>query len=295
MKFLIYLMAQIVWLSSGLALGSFFPDSALPKSRSSLTGQGVGTAPHPAFFQKTARKLQVLTQSDFNARIDEVENYYSPVYAALGVKLDLQRDWDNPSVNASASKNDKNWIIQVFGGLAREVSITPDSFTLVLCHEIGHHLGGFPFKNETTASEGQADYYATQVCLRNLWKNSTHEKTLQGLSIDTTAKKKCLSQWNSQPERDLCYRISAASIELSTLLSNLADGKPVSFLTPELKEVESTNKFHPTAQCRLDTFLSGSLCQTAFDELFIPGFAPSLGEEEKEKEALRPTLSRCLL
>jgi hypothetical protein len=294
MKLLIFLMAQFFFIVSSLALGSFFPDSPLPKSDPSLIGgaKGNGALSVPGLLRESKVKQIQVTEIEFNARIDEVERYYAPVYRTLGVKFDLQSDWDDPTISAFASKDGKNWVIQVFGGLAREVKMTPDGFTLVLCHEIGHHLGGFPFKNETTASEGQADYYATQVCARNLWSNSANEKALKGVAIDQSAKKKCDTYWDSKQERDLCYRISVASLELSSLLSRLADAKPASFLTPDPTEIETTLKFHPNAQCRLDTFLAGSLCNASFDELLIPGFAPNLNQKEKEIEALGASCSQ---
>jgi hypothetical protein len=294
MNLLVLLIAQFGFIASSLALGSFFPDSSIPKSISSVTGgtKGNGTLSVPGSLRKPGTKQASVTEVEFNARIDEIESYYAPVYLGLGVRLDLQRDWNDPTVNASASKDGKNWVIQVFGGLARELTMTPDAFTLVLCHEIGHHLGGFPFKNETTASEGQADYYATQVCARNLWNNSNNEKALKGLTIDSVAKKKCDTYLDSKQERDLCYRVSVASLELSSLLARLADGKPTSFLATDPTVVETTFKFHPSAQCRLDTFLAGSLCKANFDELLIPGFSPSLNLEEKEKEALGVSCSQ---
>jgi hypothetical protein len=51
--------------------------------------------------------------------------------------------------------------------------------TLIICHELGHHVGGFPFVSGTpfggywAATEGQSDYYSTQVCARTMWDKET--------------------------------------------------------------------------------------------------------------------------
>jgi hypothetical protein len=57
-----------------------------------------------------------------------------------------------------------------------------------------------------------------------------------------------------------------AGKSLGQLLGSLGGDKAISFTTPDKKIVKSTNDNHPAAQCRLDTYFSGSLCDKSFTE-----------------------------
>ena len=58
--------------------------------------------------------------------------------------------------------------VEIFKGVRYHRLMTPDVYAMIVCHEIGHHLGGFPEKRGSSwaAVEGQADYYANLKCLR---------------------------------------------------------------------------------------------------------------------------------
>ena len=54
----------------------------------------------------------------------------------------------------------------------------------MICHEVGHHLGGAPFMPKyyedyylfRGSSEGQADYYAANTCLKKWFSGEDHWK-----------------------------------------------------------------------------------------------------------------------
>ncbi|MCR4295075.1 MAG: hypothetical protein NUW21_06040, partial [Elusimicrobia bacterium] len=83
-----------------------------------------------------------ITEVQFNEVMDRVEAIYAPEIAARGGRLVLKRLWSNPTVNASAQRSGKDYILNMYGGLARHESITQDGMALVACHEMGHHIGG---------------------------------------------------------------------------------------------------------------------------------------------------------
>ena len=61
------------------------------------------------------------------------------------------------------------WRVVIYGGLEHPL-LTLDGLTAVICHEVGHHLGGFAFKTSIlgdnwAATEGQSDYFAAHRCL----------------------------------------------------------------------------------------------------------------------------------
>ena len=233
-----------------------------------------------------------ITQEQFNDTIDFVSAYYAPVVASFKAKLVVVRNWEDSTVNAYANRAGKTWNVNMFGGLARRPEVTVDGFALVICHELGHHLGGFPFVRDWAADEGQSDYFATQACARNLWKNDFKINATFASTVNPVAKTKCDASWDSEVERNLCYRVSAAGYSLATLLGALGGSQLPDFSKPDTSKVSATNHAHPKAQCRLDTYLAGALCDAQFQDDMIPGSTAKLGASEKEKQALSVSCSQ---
>lgn len=206
-----------------------------------------------------------VTEADFNKAIDAAEKAFQPIMKKHGGKLDIKRHWEDSTVNASAIQTGETWEVNMYGGLARREEVTLDGFALVLCHEIGHHLAGFPYVSQWAANEGQSDYYGTQACLRHLWRAQDNSSAAD--TVDATPKAWCDESWNSAADRNLCYRIMMAGRSLAELL---AHGAKVGFDSPDEKVVESTVHEHPAAQCRLDTYVAGALCKASFDMNLIP-------------------------
>jgi hypothetical protein len=159
-----------------------------------------------------------------------------------------------------------------------------------MCHELGHHLGGFAFKSTNwAANEGQADYFSTQVCARKLWAGDPANQQAAN-NVDAYARAECNKIWNKVADQNICYRISAAGQALATLLSVIEHGGvSPKFDRPDTSVVQTTNPAHPKAQCRLDTFFAGSLCPVKFDLSVIPGRNNPAGQlsKEAEKEAYK--------
>ena len=111
-----------------------------------------------------------VTEHQFNTVIKLLYNIYAPVIEDLhGVRLVMNADWRDATVNAYATREIETWTVHVAGGIARAQGMTQDSLALIVCHEIGHHLGGAPrtFLYEGWPSaEGQADYWASSKCMK---------------------------------------------------------------------------------------------------------------------------------
>ncbi|MCB0414215.1 MAG: hypothetical protein KDD50_07770, partial [Bdellovibrionales bacterium] len=99
-----------------------------------------------------------ITEEQFNAVIDKTEAVYKDIIAEMGGDLQFQRNWDDGTVNAFANREGDTWLVAMFGGLARHFTITEDAFMMVVCHELGHHIGGAPKYNgdDWASNEGQA-------------------------------------------------------------------------------------------------------------------------------------------
>ncbi len=218
------------------------------------------------------KRVGGITEEQFNGLIDKYEALYSPIIKTYGGELQVERKWTDPTVNAYAQQLGKTWRVSMFGGLARHDTITEDGFALVICHEIGHHIGGSPKKvspwsSPWASNEGQADYFATLKCLRRGWENDNNEEIVSKMEVPEALAKACSSQhiWNQ--DYFICVRGGMAGLSVAKLFQALR-GSSVEpkFDTPDPKIVTKTDDNHPATQCRLDTYFQGSLCEISFKE-----------------------------
>ncbi len=249
----------------------------------------------------------------FNRVIDKVSALYASVIKSKGGNLKLERLWNDPTVNASASRDHHNWLISMYGGLARYPIMTEDGFTLVMCHETGHQLGGFPEKITPTgekdwaANEGQADYFAMMKCFRGLYENADNASVVAQLDVPAKVKADCSRSFKSTNEINLCVRESMAGLVLAKTLTGIHNAQVMqeitlkhvklslapepAFETPSNAVVAVTYDGHPDAQCRLDTFLAGSICGASYTQEFgrndpITG---ACATEKGDRYGFRPT------
>jgi hypothetical protein len=224
-----------------------------------------------------------VTEEDFNDVIDQVEAIYNPIIKEThGAKLNVKRLWTNNTVNASATQFFGTWTVNMYGGLARRPEVTLDGFTLVLCHELGHHLAGYPFSAQWAANEGQSDYFAAQSCARALWKDQRSRNEEARELIPALPKAHCDAVWKDRESQNLCYRTMLAGKSLADLMSTQSKSK-AEWDTPDSKAVSKTFNGHPKGQCRLDTMMAGALCDLGFDMNVIPG--KDLGSKRNSAEA----------
>ncbi len=213
-----------------------------------------------------------MTEQEFRQITDRIVDFYKPIVRGFGAELEATHKWEDPTVNAFANQSGNTWMITMFGGLARRPEVTDDGFALVVCHEIGHHIAGFPFypSNSWASSEGQSDYWASQACARNVWKNDLEINAGFRATADPLVISHCDQVWTTTAEQNLCYRIAMAGYSLANLLGTIS-GRQVSFLASDATQVSSTMTSHPPAQCRLDTYTAGALCERDFRSNLIPG------------------------
>lgn len=223
---------------------------------------------------------QGISQKVFQDIQDELARIWIPRARAEGGNLTFVSSWESGTVNAYAQRfghEDEwgeemppfdDWRVVFLGGMARHKEMTKDGFSLIVCHELGHHFGGYPkLSGETmwASIEGQADYFATSKCLRELWSGTDNRKTLRGQSIPAALESNCRTQWKSDDEYALCLRTGLAGLSAGRLFAAIAPfTKAPKFETPDQKIVPRTLTIHPKAQCRLDTYFQGALCEIPF-------------------------------
>lgn len=221
------------------------------------------------FIPVNAKSINTITEAQFNAVIDEVESVYKPIVAEYGGNLKVVRNWTDGTVNAYAEQEGSTWKVSMFGGLARHKTITPDGFALVVCHEIGHHIGGVPryAGDDWASNEGQSDYFATTKCLRRVWQGQDNAAAVNGMEVPAVLTNACAKQWSEKADQDICVRAGMAGDSVAKLFQALSwSMKAPKFDTPDTKQVTTTSDSHPATQCRLDTYFQGALCEKSFSE-----------------------------
>ncbi|XYI00752.1 hypothetical protein ACMHYB_13730 [Sorangium sp. So ce1128] len=183
---------------------------------------------------------------------------------------------------------DRTWTIHLGPDLLRP-ALTPDVVAFVACHEIGHALGGFPFKRTpaqqeqvaglatgqfgtVSSAESQADYFATKECLPRLWSTEHEANARFRETVTEYAKTRCDAAWDDVEEQNLCYRLAAVAEDFGRWARSGGDSRPVPELsTPDTTEVTVTRDEYPSLQCRVDTAFQGALCGIKFRGTAIPG------------------------
>jgi len=242
--------------------------------------------------------------AEFTRLVKNIENIYIPIAQGLGGKLKVQAQWGNNTPNAFARKTFGNWQVVITGGLARHPAMSKDGVALVVCHEIGHHLAGFPFVEtgiaallglDWVANEGEADYYATQVCARKIWANDVKQNETFRSTASALVKSECDKIWTKEADQNVCYRSVTAAESLADVLASLSKRGSPQLHTPSQAVVASTYNAHPEAQCRLDTYFQGAICPAGWNDAVVPGKKQPGGKKglAAEKQAAMTSCTRA--
>lgn len=264
--------AAMVWFAAGSAVAADkvdFSETFLPENN--------------LYLQDNIKAPTNITEQDFRDVIAKANAVYQPLIKAFGGTLQINPRWTDSTVNANATQFGSTWQVNMYGGLARRPEVTPDGFAMVLCHEIGHHVAGFPFSSSWAANEGQSDYFATHQCAQAIWKDDTAQNAKARELAPAIVKAKCDDQYQTQDAQNLCYRTMLAGKSLGDLLAALGSDT-VKYNTPDTKQVSRTNNNHPAAQCRLDTYMAGALCTQTPEDSVIPGKRSGRGRNDSRAE-----------
>jgi hypothetical protein len=217
-----------------------------------------------------------ITEQQFNKVIDRVGALYSNEVSQKGGTLTFERNWTDGTVNAYAHRDDatgKIWYVSMFGGLARHPQMNEDAFAVVVCHELGHQIGGAPRKSNGSgglrwaSNEGQADYFATLKCLRRYFEGQDNQSAVSKMKVPQIVTNNCKSSFSNAEEIAVCQRSALAGEVLGNFFKVLMNSTtPLSFGTPDTSKVQVTYDGHPQSQCRLDTYFQGSLCDKSVRE-----------------------------
>lgn len=259
-----------------------------------------------------------MTEQEFNRILNKVKRIYAPIVKKItGKPLVVSKKWkggffsSGNKVNAYAKKTiftGKNKI-KMYGGLARYHTMTSDAFAMVACHEIGHHIGGAPYikirgsLKLKMSNEGQSDYFATLKCFKRYAIGDDNQAIVDSFKdIPEIVSLKCSEVYSNTEDVNICIRSSMAGRDLAYTLHDLTSKrskkgkkntnhlKKPKFKTPNTRVVKTTMASHPDAQCRLDTYFKGALCDANLDDFLSDDFKKGTCHRESSEftEGFRP-------
>jgi len=221
--------------------------------------------PENNYHERSYYQAGEVTEQDFDAVLYAAEEIYGPIVESFGARLIVNGDFRSPTVNAYADQDGDEWSISFFGGLAKHKDMTLNGFVIVVCHELGHHLGGFPMYRDSpwqASNEGNSDYFATASCARKMFDPSS---PLRYWGVDLWKKRKpdpTQSQncTGSNIDKEVCQMSLDGGLSLGKVLADLGGDNVPSYSTPDKTVVKKTLDSHPNAQCRLDSYKAGAFC-----------------------------------
>lgn len=203
-----------------------------------------------------------ITRADYDELIAKVLAYYGPIVAAKGGVLEFPDEWDDNMVNGFARRDGNVWKVHALGGYARHQAATRDAFMFLLCHEMGHHIGGTPHYPSTSiawaSAEGQADYFGSLKCMRHMSQGEDNETWLATTVVPQFLQDSCVKQFTARFDQLLCMRAAMGGWAMTQIWE---DGNGTfKFETPSTQKVTKTSHWHPANQCRIDTYFQAALC-----------------------------------
>ena len=118
------------------------------------------------------------------------------------------------------------------------------------------------------SAEGQADYFASNDCLKNILLNSKILK-LSKEPVTDFIKEKCSAIFQSQERLEVCYQSSIVITKVAAFLSRLGGRRGRRLPKPSIMKRDQSTAYstiykYPSRQCRVDTFFEGALCSEYF-------------------------------
>lgn len=179
-----------------------------------------------------------------NSEIQVVDFYTIPVkiislfqkeLASTGYPLKLDAKWESPYFGAGVTLYENQFTIMILGGMTRIDDMTKKAYAAIVCHELGHILGGAPHQTipsaEWSSAEGQSDFFAASVCLPRYFKSLNIKQELMASEIEE------------------------AGFEMLTALSYIdREQKIVRHLDYKKKVAATLINKYPDLQCRYETF-----------------------------------------
>lgn len=195
--------------------------------------------------------------NDFEKIIGIVEQTYDDeIVTKYNNPLVVEKMWNISQVVFEANLVKGKPVIYLGGGSLKLPAYTTDIFTIILCHEIGHLIGGEPYKSGhhyKSSVEGQADYFAIG-CARKVFQESgiTPENNKLSEAKKTEISDFCKEYRPSLSTQSECQHLGEAAY--SSLM--LGEDVGIDFDFHEKSTLDETLNHRPSQRCQLKTFFA---------------------------------------
>lgn len=182
--------------------------------------------------------------------------YFQLVKSKTGKDFVVSFDWQNKYFGAFAKDEGNKYSISLWGGMSRAEGMTEELAYFILCHELGHILGGNPKQtipgSDWASSEGQSDFFAAKRCMPHLMKKIPMKKRLASKRTDE------LCRGNFQCETIASIGKEFINFAQRWSFQNYTEVKLGDI--PVEKPKNLLRNVYPTDQCRLETVIQGASC-----------------------------------
>lgn len=175
---------------------------------------------------------------DFYSIPAQVISLFNKELKKVNDPLLLDAQWESPYFGAGISYYNDQFRMMILGGTTRIDGMSLDAYAAIVCHELGHIIGGAPLQTitgaEWSSSEGQADFFAASVCLPRYFA--------------------------SLGEKNISARVEKAGFEMMNSLRHFdsnSEGearKLIRHAVNVTKTKETLINVYPTIQCRYENF-----------------------------------------
>lgn len=207
--------------------------------------------------------LPHLAEADSSIWMNLKSAFAAQVWDQHKVELEISWDEENPDYFGGSSLTPDLFQISI----GSKYKSHPDLLAYILCHELGHLLGGSPKKTNSTwaSTEAQSDFFASAVCLRRLIEKDPKLSsfTIEDQSEFEILDSKCHDLKAVKREVSMCRRVGRIGHKMILTIYEFMNvpGFPKPKFVDQSKEISSGNKNqYPTLTCRMDVVLHGALC-----------------------------------
>lgn len=251
-------------------------------------------------FAATDQYTETQDEKEFSSRIEKFVSTMAPqLKERFGNKVNLVAlpSWQYGSFDAHVKVEGNDYNMLVYSGVFKAPYMTPDAFSLVLCHEFSHIMSGAPYKSiegsNLNSNEGQSDYLTNLKCMRRLFNNDDNLSLIKKLNVPPIVNEKCHFVFKNPKQAAICIRNSMAALSFSRALAYRREMLEMpTFATQDSEIVYNTKERWPSPQCRLDTLFQAALCDKNISDKVNNDspFAGTCNRAEGYKLGVRP---RC--
>lgn len=179
-----------------------------------------------------------INETNFYTIAFSITGLFQKEIREAGYPLTYKIDWQNPYFGAGVTLYENSFQLMIFGGTTRLKEMTREGYAAIVCHEIGHIIGGLPQQTisgaEWSSSEGQSDFFAASVCLPRYFKS---------LGV---------------AENNIGARVEKAGFDMLNALKKFDTNSKDKTLSKTLKPLpaakETLINTYPSIQCRYENF-----------------------------------------